>query len=36
MTLYKLDEILEGNIQEIIEALATYFQAKALKTQMGN
>lgn len=36
MTLYKLDEILGGNIQEIIEALATYFQAEALKTQMGN
>jgi len=36
MTLHKLDKILEGDIQEIIEALIGYFQAEALKTQMGN
>ncbi len=35
MTLYRLDEILEGNIQEIIEALIAHFQAEALKTHMG-
>lgn len=36
MTLYKLDEILGGNVQEIIDALIAYFQAESLKTQMGN
>ena len=36
MTLYKLDEILEGNIQELIEALTVHFQAETLKSQMGN
>ncbi len=36
MTLHKLDEILEGNIQEIIEALIAHFQAEALKAQVGN
>ncbi len=35
MTLYKLDEILEGEIQEIIDAVTAYFQAEALKAQMG-
>lgn len=32
LTLYRLEEIMEGDIQEIIEALATHFQAEALKT----
>ncbi len=36
MTLYKLNEILEGNIQGIIDAVTAHFQAEALKTQMGN
>ena len=31
LTLYKLDTIMEGNIQEIIDALQTYNQAQALK-----
>ena len=35
MTLYKLDEILEGDIQEIIDAVTAHFQAEALKAQMG-
>ena len=32
LTLYRLEEIMEGDIQEIIEALATHYQAEALKT----
>ncbi len=32
LTLYRLEEIMEGDIQEIIESLATHFQAEALKT----
>ncbi len=36
LTLYKLAEIMEGNIQELIDATITYFQAEELKTQMGN
>jgi len=36
ITLYRLDEILEGNIQEIIEALIAHFQAEALKAQIEN
>ena len=31
LTLYKLDSIMEGNIQEIIDELKTYNQAQALK-----
>jgi peptide chain release factor 1 len=31
LTLYKLDNIMEGNIQEIIDELQTYNQAQALK-----
>ncbi len=33
LTLYKLDAILMGNIDELIDALTAYFQAEALKTQ---
>jgi protein subunit release factor A len=36
LTLHKLNEILEGNIQELIDALNASFQAKALKTEIGN
>jgi len=36
VTLYKLDKILEGNMQEIIDALIAYYQAEALKTQPEN
>ncbi|MBW2624161.1 MAG: peptide chain release factor 1, partial [Deltaproteobacteria bacterium] len=32
LTLYRLEEIMEGEIQEIIGALATHYQAEALKT----
>ncbi|MEW6261900.1 MAG: peptide chain release factor 1 [Thermodesulfobacteriota bacterium] len=32
LTLYKLDSILEGDIQEIIDGLGTYYQAEALKS----
>jgi len=31
LTLYKLDQILQGNIEELIENLATYYQAQALQ-----
>lgn len=33
LTLYKLDSILNGNIDEIIDALTTYYRAEALKSQ---
>jgi peptide chain release factor 1 len=32
LTLYKLDTILQGNIEEIIDNLAAYYQAQALQT----
>jgi len=32
LTLYRLEGILQGDIQEIIEALGTHFQAEALKS----
>jgi peptide chain release factor 1 len=32
LTLYKLDRIMEGNIDEIIDALIAYYQAEALKS----
>jgi protein subunit release factor A len=35
MTLYKLNEILEGNVQEIIDALIAHFQAEALRDHIG-
>ncbi|MEN2994827.1 MAG: peptide chain release factor 1 [Thermodesulfovibrio sp.] len=31
LTLYKLDQILDGNIEEIIDALVSYYQAEKLK-----
>ncbi len=31
LTLYKLDHILQGNIEILIENLATYYQAQALQ-----
>ena len=31
LTLYKLDQILQGNIEELIENLTTYYQARALQ-----
>ena len=32
LTLYKLEELMEGNLSEVIEALNTYYQAEQLKT----
>lgn len=32
LTLYRLEAILEGELQEVIEALVTHYQAEALKT----
>jgi len=31
LTLYKLDSILQGNIDELIENLSTYYQTQALQ-----
>ena len=31
LTLYRLEEILEGDLDEIIDALITYYQAEAIK-----
>ncbi|PIE70619.1 MAG: peptide chain release factor 1 [Deltaproteobacteria bacterium] len=33
LTLYKLDAVMEGEIDEIIDALVTHYQAEALKNQ---
>jgi peptide chain release factor 1 len=33
LTLYKLDAVLEGDIQELVDALTTAAQAEALKNQ---
>jgi peptide chain release factor 1 len=33
LTLYRLEEILQGDMQELVEALITHFQAEALKHQ---
>ncbi|RME26354.1 MAG: peptide chain release factor 1 [Deltaproteobacteria bacterium] len=33
LTLYKLDKILDGELDELIDALKTYYQAEALKSQ---
>jgi protein subunit release factor A len=35
MTLYNLEAFLNGDIQGIIDALATHFQAEALKRSIG-
>jgi peptide chain release factor 1 len=31
LTLYKLEHILQGNIMELVEGLATYYQAQAMQ-----
>jgi peptide chain release factor 1 len=36
LTLYRLDAVLEGELNEIINALTTYYQAEALKGEMEN
>jgi peptide chain release factor 1 len=33
LTLYKLDAIMEGNMDELIDELATYYQAQALQNE---
>jgi peptide chain release factor 1 len=33
LTLYKLDSILQGGLDEIVEALSTYYQSEALANQ---
>ncbi len=35
LTLYKLDAILQGQIEEIIDELTTHYQAQALQEQIG-
>ncbi len=35
LTLYKLPEVLEGNLQELIDALIVHYQAQALKKNEG-
>ena len=36
LTLYKLDAVMNGDIEEIIDALTTYYRAEALKAQEEN
>ncbi len=33
LTLYKLDQIVEGDIDQVVEPVRAYFQAEALKAQ---
>ena len=35
LTLYKLEEVLEGNVGEIINALIAHYQAEALRERDG-
>ena len=36
LTLYRLESVLEGELDEIIDALTTHYQAEALKGEMEN
>ena len=36
LTLYRMGEVLEGELDEVIDALATYYQADALKGEIEN
>jgi len=36
LTLYRINEILEGELDEVIDALTTHYQAEALKGEMEN
>jgi peptide chain release factor 1 len=36
LTLYKLEDILQGEINELIEQLTTFFQAQALQNAQSN
>lgn len=35
LTLYKLDQIMQGSLDEVLDALATHYQAEALSHQQG-
>ena len=35
LTLYKLDQVLNGDLDETVDALTTYYRAEALKAQQG-
>ena len=35
LTLYKLDQVMEGDLDDVIEALTSHYQAEALKRQAG-
>jgi peptide chain release factor 1 len=35
LTLYRLEAVLEGELDEVINALTTHYQAEALKAQLG-
>jgi peptide chain release factor 1 len=36
LTLYRLDAILDGDIEELIQALITYYQTESLKQAVGS
>ncbi len=36
LTLYKLEEILDGDLDELIQALTTYYQTESLKQAVGS
>ena len=35
LTLHKLDQVMAGDLDELVSALATFYQAEALKTGQG-
>jgi len=35
LTLYQLEQVLEGNLEEVIESLAAHYQAEALQNGEG-
>jgi peptide chain release factor 1 len=35
LTLYKLESIMQGEIEEVLDALATHYQAQALQNESG-
>ena len=36
LTLYKLEDILQGDLTELVAELTTYFQAQALQNESSN
>ena len=36
LTLYRLDSILQGDIDEVLDALATHYQAQALQNEASD